>query len=437
MIEPMYDFEYTDLGTRLYAGESQFSVDGIEVEAEDSVAYLSLVPAARIVVVSELDGFEASDALLRYSSDEWIWNARDKKEKGSIIQSRVEPFLGKNSLKWSPARRSIVAMGDADTLLRSVVFHLFGFVEFIGERRNLESNVMREEVNLVSEEWTVLLASTSATPASFKTLKAEGGYRLTHVGSIQRTDGSVFTGQMAEDCLDALRYFMSFAKGAWCPPVCSVGVDQDGQRVWENWSTPNQPWAKYLSWFDAHAPQQLSFLFPGFMKRWEDLEWRDSLKAAIYWYISSNDSRRGIDAGLIHIQAGIERICYTLIQNGSDETLLKAFKKMRASDRWRYLCQQLGIPTEIPTHLVEIDSLAQQHDWTDAPHALTEMRNEVVHPERKYYREVLSAMADAWLLGEWYLELAILGVCDYSGSYSSRVSAGRYVGMVEKVPWQA
>jgi hypothetical protein len=43
---------------------------------------------------------------------------------------------------------------------------------------------------------------------------------------------------------------------------------------------------------------------------------------------------------------------------------------------------------------------------------------------------------EAWKLGQWYLELALLGICGYSGTYDNRLDHLKWpYGNIEKVPW--
>jgi hypothetical protein len=130
-----------------------------------------------------------------------------------------------------------------------------------------------EHVDLDCDEWNVEMKSLISTREEIKKLKQEGGYRLTHLGEIQRADQTPFTGRDADGYLHALRFFLSFAKGGWCEPICAVGFDASGNRVWESWSSPRDPWRNPLSWFDPHNGSQISSLFPGFMKRWASEDW--------------------------------------------------------------------------------------------------------------------------------------------------------------------
>jgi hypothetical protein len=114
--------------------------------------------------------------------------------------------------------------------------------------------------------------------------------------------------------------------------------------------------------------------------------------------------------------------------------LLNGFKDLWASDKFRLLLSSLRIPLEIPSDTPELSNLASSFKWVDAPHALTEIRNSLVHPEHKRRRQFDTVYYEAWNLGLWYLAMVLLAVCEYSGTYRNRLKK-RYVGQVEKVPW--
>jgi hypothetical protein len=49
-------------------------------------------------------------------------------------------------------------------------------------------------------------------------------------------------------------------------------------------------------------------------------------------------------------------------------------------------------------------------------------------------REV-DRLTEAWRLGAWYSELAVLRLCGFAGLYRSRLSDEVDLGAVEGVPW--
>jgi len=171
------------------------------------------------------------------------------------------------------------------------------------------------------------------------------------------------------------------------------------------------------------------------MIRWADEKWKSTFREVIYWYLNSNRYRE-IDTGIILTQTAIERLSFDYVVK--ERRLLEAegFKTLRASDKFRLLFSSLDIPIDIPQYSADIQLMAKQFNWLDAPQALTEIRNSLVHPEHKRRGQFNDAEYDAWNLGLWYLELAILRLCDYTGTYHNRLLKNSRVGQVEDVPWK-
>ncbi len=82
-----------------------------------------------------------------------------------------------------------------------------------------------------------LLTAVPKDTEVFKSLKESGGYAFTHLGRIERADGSLFPVAEARDILNPLRLFLSFAHGALCSLPIIWGTDRDGGIVWEQWSS--------------------------------------------------------------------------------------------------------------------------------------------------------------------------------------------------------
>lgn len=253
---------------------------------------------------------------------------------------------------------------------------------------------------------------------------------------MKKKDGTFFSGQDAGEFLNALRFFLSFAKGCWCEPICPVGFDSDESRVWEYYSSPRETWYVPMSWFDPHHSSQLKKLFPDFMRRWSNSDWRQAFQEVIYWYLNANQTSRGIDAGIILTQAALERLSYEFSVQEKKLITVNGFKDLWASDKFRLMFSSVNIPLGIPSETPDLHSMSSDSslNWLDAPHALTEIRNSLVHPEHKRRGQFSKVYFDAWKLGLWYLEMSILAICEYSGVYGNRLTQ-RSIGQVENVPW--
>jgi hypothetical protein len=438
-LEPAFDFTTNESSMLIHQCQAKACINQNTYTGNGQVR-LELLPRAKICIYGYFQSVLAKDAISAGWGQTEIssFSINNRQIEGFVISTGGDIISQKFNLKWCPRYEPINGVGDESTQMSLLIFHLFNFIDFHGTRRSIEQSRTTshaiEHVDLMCDEWNVELKSLLSTQENIKALKEEGGYRITHIGGIKKADHTLFSGKDAHECLIALNFFLSFAKGRWCEPICAVGFDESGNRVWESWSSPSEPWHAPLSWFDPHNASQLATLFPGFMKRWGNYDWRKTLHEVIYWYLNANFSSRGIDAGIILTQAAIERLSYEYAVKDRRLLSVKGFKDLWASDKFRLLFSPLGIPPEIPKGTTEIKKLAKKYNWLDAPDALTEIRNSLVHPEHKKRSQLDSVYYEAWNLGLWYLEMGILSICGYSGTYGNRLKQ-RWAGQVEDVPW--
>lgn len=440
-LAPAYDFDTNESSILLKQAPAEVRINGNSYAGTGEVK-LDLLPRASIHLYGNFQNVPLKDAMRVHMGQdaEVSFSMNGRNIEGFRIGGGGSAETGEFNIKWCPKSEPIIGSGDETTKIERAVFHLFNFVDLLGTRRSTEQNgtaiTAIEHIDLETDEWKIELRSLNATRQNIKFLKEEGGYRLTYIGGIQRPDGSQFTGKDLDECLYALRFALSFAKGGWCEPICAVGYDVVGNRVWEKWSSPRESWHNPFHWFDPHNSSQLSSFFPCFMKMWSLDDWREALHEIIYWYLNANFSSRGIDAGIILTQAAIERLSYQFAVKEKRLVTVEGFKNLWASDKFRLLFSSLKIPLDIPPETSELQALANNSKmkWLDAPHALTEIRNSLVHPEHKKRGQLSSAYYEGWNLGLWYLEMGILGVCGYKGTYGNRLKR-RWVGQVENVPW--
>ncbi len=441
-LEPAFDFIKDQSSILLHQGCAEICIDGNKYSGSGEVR-LDLLPKADIHLYGYFEGVPVQNAMGAHMGQKTIssFSIGGRKIEGFRLSSGGDIDSKEYNVKWCPKSEPILGVGDESTQMSRLVFHLFNFVDLIGTRRTMEQSGTAmhaiEHIDLVSDEWKIELKSLITTRENIKILKEAGGYQLTHIGDVQKTDGTSFSGKDAYACLKALRFFLSFAKGGWCEPLCAVGFDRVGNRVWECWSSPRDPWHEPISWFDRHNSSQLAALFPCFMKKWANDDWCEALHEVIYWYLNANFSSRGIDAGIILAQAAIERLSYEYSIKVKKLLTSKGFKDLLASNKFRLLFSSLRIPLDIPPETPNLQSLAPsgQMNWLDAPHALTEIRNSLVHPEHKHRGQFGTTYHEAWNLGLWYLEMGILAICGYSGTYGNRLKQ-HWVGQTEDVPWK-
>ena len=344
-------------------------------------------------------------------------------------------------------RNSVATLTPSSKKIFAVTFHIFNFPEFFGIQDysitvgegSRPSFKRCGRIVLSAGGWNITIAATEMTGELCEALRGQGGFVITHMGKVEREDGSTFSGEKLEHLLRCLHYFLSFALGRRTGPSLPIGFDKAGTRIFEQWGLPFTaagPWSGSLSWFDCHHAEVLSQVFPGFLALWKSDLWMNALTKALYWYLAANERGTGIgvDAGLIPAQAALEVLAWTYCVMDRKMISERAFKPrgLSTADKFRLLASVLDIPLEIPTELPTLHA-KRDKSWQDGMDAITDIRNSLVHPQKEpqLHHDVYF---EAWKLSLWYLDSIFLRLFGHNGKYASRL-AQRWVGQVTDVPW--
>ena len=324
---------------------------------------------------------------------------------------------------------------DSETEIKRISFGILNFLEFYG-RDDQWTNVdgisrrigsMKTCLNDFQLEITECLGFSE----NKRFLSQHDGYSLTHVGFVKRIDEAKFSVGKIGDILRATRAFLSFARGSACGLTLVKATMLNGEDKLLQWgTTQTEPWiCGSETWLlTTEGGDILSQLFPRFYELCRDSTWSDTIFSIIDWYLNSNESPFHI--GTILTQAALEAISYKILQ--------REVKPMQA--QIRNALSSMDIGTEIPTSCLELSrwvravqrSSAKSHG--DGPEAITRIRNDLVHADKKYGQIPAKAQIDALNLSQWYIEMILFKKLGYVGRYRNRVSnSGRC--SVEYVPW--
>ena len=330
------------------------------------------------------------------------------------------------------AKGSVTPMKSVDGLTE-VQFGLLNFPSFLGNEYQPPKTIeefrrgyqRRDFVRLEASPWVIEVKSFKNTHEILQRLSAEGGYGLTHEGSIRRSDWKSFSVNQVPPLVELLRLFLSFARGVNCGLTLVVGMNDQGQRVWETWSASRpSPWSGKRSWFDHDHGMTLAELFPGFYRRLWKAPRNHPLKMALQWYLLSNEIL-SLEGGIVLTQAALERLSQELAKAKGD----------RKEGEWiADALKEAGIPPEIPSELKKLKELANSMTLQHGPHTLVKMRNDLVHSEMKLETPSGQIYFQARELGLWYVELMLLNRFSYAGQYGNRLTQ-EWRGQVEHVPW--
>jgi hypothetical protein len=267
-LEASYTTSSPNETVELYSGELVLRLNGREM-AGDGRIFLKWLPAPRAVF--EIDSLSGVIPL----------------DDGTIFVPELNyscpVSVLRSSLTWGSGGGRVTACGGsvrdngipASGMVDQVIFHLPNFHDYLGESiRNAEvTEAWKGRLALDHGLWRIHVDAIPGTDQLRKLLKADGGFAITHVGSIQLKDNAPFALTDVLGILDALYYYISFARGIWCGPLLPIAFDS-GVEKWSRWEPPRiREWRERRSWFpelDYGVNRPLSDAFSGFIRLWED-----------------------------------------------------------------------------------------------------------------------------------------------------------------------
>ena len=333
-----------------------------------------------------------------------------------------------------------VAGLDTGKPLHAVRFGVVNFPDFM-KPRSTESQTDDETpwhsedlwtIHLKDDPWLVEIRPVKNRKQVHESLRKQRGFALTHWGKVTRIDGKPFPKERVQPFMATLNQFLSFARGVSCGMTLIKGLDEAGVTVWEEWGvTKVKPWMGHRSCLDILNGATLEDLFVGFGCYYRALPPDSQTYLALEWYLESN-AQEALHTSIVLTQAALERLTTEKVgPRAKVQSCTKSQKEKEGDWIARALCE-VNDDLSVPQSLRK--ALGNAKSFTHGPHALVEIRNDLVHPKMK--RGILSSEAyrQARKLGLWYVELLLLKLFGYSGLYSNRLTR-KWTGDVETVPW--
>ena len=399
-------------------------------------ARLRLLPSPRLLLESEVEVGDYFELWGRMRQDAM----RDVAllEHGTTEQMLL---LGLQDLTatMSPTREPL-PLGNASAEVSRILFHVLNF-DFQSDRKAAlpsDADGLVEHVEAESSTFSLKLSSLAGTSELVKALRKTGGYGITHCGEIVPKSGNSFTAVQARETLEGLHFLLSFCRGIQTGVVLPIAYDGTGVKVYEEWGAgPCAPWRYVAAWFDPRKGEVLGKVLPGFFALWTQNTWHDAIRDALIWFCTANAPDVELDTGIILAQAALELLSWTYVVHDkhiySEDEFGKG-SKWQASKRIAKLLEELGLDTQLPAECAALKGLPGAKNWSNAPHALTAVRNDIIHPKKKLGQLSLDAAYEARNLGLRYIEFVLLKLCGYDGEYCNRLSRPR-CEEVTKVPW--
>ena len=343
----------------------------------------------------------------------------------------------------NPVRGAIEGWNhETDTELDHVLVHFINLNRFCGTNVSDGLALYVGRAELKFDGWHVQV--DKILKKDFQTnLKNARGYGVTHVGKISRCDSSGFSLENCEQIRDGLYHFCSFCCGRWTGPSMFVGNDKSGNQVSHLWAIPRiAGFRDARNWFGDLIEFNMRDLFPGFMKKWTDVTWKEALNNAIFWYVTANSANISIENGIVLNHVAFETLSWTYLVEATAKVTSNNLGNMRAAPMLRMLLVEMGIPLDIPKHFERLSAFAKSNGNCDGPQAVTLFRNAYVHPSprnrNRLDRAGIDSQYEARELSMYYLEMILLRIFEYNGQISSRIAEAEYKGGETRfVPWAA
>lgn len=298
-------------------------------------------------------------------------------------------------------------------------------ISSIGTQEHADGSLGLITINptpITADGWLIEIRFQGDIRDQGKTFNREQVVGVTHSVRIIRKDRTSFEVDEVMPLLEALRWFLSFTRGAFCGMANVKGQDQVGACVFAEWGTLRpQPGSVWASWHPGIPREEmLSETFPKFWEMYtHSCKQRDKLTWALTWYLDSNTS--SIHAGIVLTQMALEKLLSTMpeIKPNSIRTQL------------RKACCRKAVSKDIPEQFESLQEMANENNWADAVDALVKTRNALIHADskglldyqdRKTGHASLTALSEIHMFGQWLFEVLLLKQLDYRGQFRNRMT---------------
>lgn len=395
----------------------------------DGEIFLEWLPQPRISFVGESDDKESSN--LKQFEEGIILTTSHGSQYIASLTNIISGTRTKNKIAGLITNELKREAQQIDNLYFSVV----NFVNFHGDSIKQNKFLYRGRMTFEYGTYIITLDKLPNYESNYEELKKNGGFIITHVGSIEHRNGNSFNYEDVSGLLTSFTYLLSFARGSHVG-ICSIHGYLEKELKLSKYQTPLiNSWKEQQNWFPRISSDRiLEDLYPALIEKMRDPLWEKVLKRAFTWYFDSHTSTY-TETKIISVQVALEMLAWTFLVEEKEIIKENDYKKLRASDKIRELLSELSIPTEIPD-TSRFNSLNELYD--DGAHLLTDVRNKIIHPKKVTNQEekLYQYMYLVSNLGRKYLELSILKILGYEGVYQNLLSESQWIGEnLEQVPW--
>jgi hypothetical protein len=420
--------------TQVWTGKASPVTDGTAGDPIELSAFFDWLPRPRIRFFQDVNQF-AEDSL-----GAKLFAALELgKSEFEIDGSRLDVlWTSSNSDRGKEGVLSGKWEVSANTNFRSVDFLLANFPNVLGSPVRHGKSSVSGRITLVDPLWSVTIDPVESCGAILKEARAVGGYAITHVGRVERLDGSSFSPAETEELIEVLRRFFCFVGTRHHGPLFPTGFNERSELVHRQYQAPQIDFAQPgFNWFSRTHGHWLEVLWPTFLASLSADREAGDLKRAIYYYVQSQDM--GQDTGLIVAAAALELLAWRYLYLNNRVISKQGFESLPAADVWRLMFAGMNINPAIPASLRELlafhDNQEVKTPGISPVVTVVQIRNKLVHPDKdKTLSGKGNVLFEAWVLCSQWLELVLLHEFGYQGDFQDRTALGDS-SQTASVPW--
>lgn len=315
------------------------------------------------------------------------------------------------------------AVLSTGTRIHSVSFGILNFPPFYGKNdkwKQIDGGSSRLGSTVIHfDQYRMRITENDDFSKNRKLLRQQNGFAITHTGQLQRVDGGNIPVMVVDDILRSVRAFFSFCRGAACGLTLVNATLASGEERLMQWGTTHtEPWlCGAPSWMPRlEGGDILGQLFPKFYDLCRNSNWKATSSTVIDWYLNANLSP--FHVGIILAQAALESLSSRIYGQNIGS----------AHQRIAQAISDIGIGNQVPNACGELSRWIARLQSNgivkiaSGPHAITAIRNDLVHSNKRYGHIPWEAQVDALSLAQWYTEVMLLYQLGHVGPYKNRIS---------------
>jgi len=296
-------------------------------------------------------------------------------------------------------------------------------------------------ISLENDKYVIIIDKSIHFETLSKKLHDEGGFILLYEGELKKKKG-VISHQESRDVFECLNLFLTFINGRRTSGLFLLGTTND-EICWQDFSNEFVDiHNNSISWISKDSIRDLNHCWRKLNNFWLRQNDKDFFTTVINWYIEAN-KKSGLTLGAIILaQTALELLYNWLVVENKKLIIGNDSKDITASNKIRLLLSTIQVDYSIPKSFVALQHFANSTtNKLDGPEVVTEIRNAIVHSQeekrKKLNRIDKVAISQALNLCIWYIELSLLNILEYKGSYFNRCAGQKFhFDNEEKVPWK-